>query len=142
MKNTILMIALTCFAFSSCKKDTPAASLEGKWRMILVKDNSSNTVAGKPPTIQGEVEITFNSISTTAGTFTGNTPTNDIWQNDYSVGANQTIAIPNLSITKVSETSWGMEFVDNIRQAEKYSFGPYGKLSISTKNKNLVFKKL
>ena len=88
------------------------------------------------------IEITFTSTGTTNGIFIGNTPTNDIWQNDYSTGANQTITIPVLSMTKVMESSWGNEFVSNIRSSQNYSFEISNRLAIKTTNKTLVFQKL
>ena len=67
---------------------------------------------------------------------------NSIMQNDYSIGANQSLSIPNLNMTKVMETTWGAEFVDNIRDAQQYSFEAGGRLQIKTINKTLIFKKL
>jgi hypothetical protein len=49
--------------------------------------------------------------------------------------------IPNLPMTKVAETSWGKEFVDNIRSAEKYSFDMDHHLVIHTAANILVFQK-
>ena len=63
-------------------------------------------------------------------------------QNDYSIGANQSLSIPNLNMTKVMETTWGAEFVNNIRNSQEYSFEPGGRLTIKTINKTLTFKKL
>lgn len=110
--------------------------------MITVKDKGSLVVTAKPSSLPGEVEITFTATSATAGTFTGITPSNDIWLNDYSTGANQTISIPVLSMTKVGESPWGLEFVDNIRSAQKYSFSNDDKLTIETANKLLTFRRL
>lgn len=110
--------------------------------MTMVKDNISGLTTIKPSSVQGDVDITFTSNSLTNGIFSGNTPTNDIWQNDYSIGHNMTISIQNLSMTKVAETSWGNEFVDHIRNSHEYSFGIDGRLSIKTISKTLIFKKL
>jgi hypothetical protein len=115
--------------------------------MIIVKDNATNVTITKPATIQGDVIITFVPQNSTTGTFSGKTPTNeitgfDIWSNGYKLGENETISIPILSMTKVGETLWGREFVDNITEAEKYSFESGGKLNIRTKNKTLAFQKL
>lgn len=110
--------------------------------MILVKDNTSGLTLTKPSSIQGDVDITFTSTNSTMGIFFGNTPTNDIWQNDYSIGANQAIAISVLSMTKVGETSWGKQFVDNILTSQNYSFESGDRLTIKTTNKTLTFRKL
>ena len=66
---------------------------------------------------------------------------NDIWKNDYSVGANQTITIPVLAMTKVGETSWGKLFVDNILSSQQYTFEPGEMLNIKTTNKTLTLHK-
>lgn len=146
MKQVIFPIAVICLTLFSCKKtdsvDSTIALLDGKWRMIIVKENVSGFTILKPSTIQGDVDITFTFTSSTNGTFAGNTPTNDIWQNNYSIGANQAITIPNLSMTKVGETSWGNEFVDNIRSSQEYSFQIGGQLNIKTTSKTLTFRKL
>ncbi|MFL5741493.1 MAG: hypothetical protein ACJ75B_14810 [Flavisolibacter sp.] len=145
MKQIFFLIAIISLTLFSCKKtnsvDPIPTSLEGKWRMILVKDNASGLATTKQPSIQGDVDITFTSTSMTNGTFVGNTPTNDIWENDYSIGANQSLTIPVLAMTKVGETPWGILFVDNIRNSQEYSFEIGGKLNIKTTNKTLTFRK-
>ena len=130
----------------SCRsQNTPISiptSLDGTWRMIMVKENASGLTTAKPSSINGDVEITFTAINTTQGIFFGKTPTNTIVQNDYTIGSNQSLTIPNLSMTKVAETSWGKEFVDNIRNSQAYSFEINGRLNIKTANKTLTFQKL
>lgn len=145
MKKIFLLIILFGLAQIGCNKpnksDSVPTSLNGKWRMIIVKDNATGLITTKPSSIQSNVDITFISSSQTSGTFIGNTPTNDIWKNDYSIGENQTITIPVLAMTKVGETSWGNEFVNNIRSSKEYSFEIAGKLNIKTADKTLTFQK-
>ncbi len=129
----------------SCKKnvsDTVPASLDGTWKMIIVKENAASASITKPYSIQGDVILTFVPNSSTTGTFSGKTPSNDIEPNDYSIGTNQAISIPDLSMTKVGETFWGSQFVNNIRDAQQYSFEIGGKLTIRTIKKTLTFQKL
>jgi len=145
MKQALFIIAFLTSTLFSCKRDSLGSmppSLDGKWRMTIVKDNVSGLTTTKPSSVQGDVDITFTSTSLTNGIFSGNTPTNDIWQNDYSIGNNMTLSIPNLAMTKVAETSWGREFVDHIRNSQKYSFEINGRLSIKTISKTITFKKL
>lgn len=146
MKQLLFIISLIGLTQFSCTKsdscDPTPTSLDGKWRMIIVKDNASGSTTTKPTSIQNDVDITFTSTNSTNGTFIGNTPTNDIWKNDYSIGANQTITIPVLAMTKVGETSWGILFVDNICSSLEYNFENCGKLNIKTTNKTLTFQKL
>lgn len=137
-------MSLIGLMFFSCKKtvsDSFPASIEGTWKMIIVKDNATNASITKPSSIKGDVIITFIPTNTTTGTFTGKTPSNDIGPNDYSLGPGQAISMPVLTMTKVGETSWGSLFVDNIRDAQNYDF-KRGRLSIRTTNKILAFKKL
>jgi|SRR5215211_7721599 len=144
MKKYCFLLSLTGLLLFSCKKsdiDDLTASLGGTWKMILVTDNTSTTSITKPSSIQNDVIITFLPSSASTGTFTGKTPTNDIDQNPYSLGPHQAISIPVLSMTKVAETSWGAEFVDNIRDAQQYSFATEGKINIRTRNKTLTFQK-
>ena len=146
MKQTLFIFTIIGLTMFSCKKsnsvDPIPPSLDGKWRMILVVENSSGQTTTKPANIQGDVDIIFSSTSATNGRFIGNTPTNDIWQNTYTVGASQSISIPCLSMTKVMETTWGDEFVDNILSSYEYSFSTVGRLNIKTINRKLTFKKL
>lgn len=144
MKQIFLLIFVIAITQLSCRRSdpcTPPASLDGKWRMIIVKDNTSSALVTKPAAVTGDVDIVFTSSGSTIGTFRGNTPTNDIEQNDYSIGPNQSLTIPNLSMTKVGETSWGKEFVDNIRSSTAYNFENCDKLNIKTVNKTLTFQK-
>jgi hypothetical protein len=109
--------------------------------MILVRANATNTAVTKPTSLSKDVLITFRPSSLSTGTFTGTTPTNNIEQNTYTLGGNQRISIPVLSMTKVAETSWGAEFVTNIREAQQYSFQTSGNLDIKTNSKTLTFQK-
>ena len=137
-----VILSLTQFGCKKSDSSEPApTSLDGKWRMITVKDNASGLTTTKPASIQNDVDITFTSTNLISGTFIGNTPTNDIWKNDYSTGANQTITIPVLSMTKVAENSWGVLFVDNICSSQEYTFEIGGILNIKTTNKTLTFHK-
>ena len=45
------------------------------------------------------------------------------------------------SMTKVAETLWGNEFVNNIRTSQEYSFEIGGRLNIITTSKTLTFQK-
>jgi len=146
MKQFIFLFAVSGLTLFSCKKsgsfDHIPASLDGKWRMVMVTENVSGLTTTKPSAVQGDVDILFTSASSTNGSFTGNTPTNDIWQSQYSTGANQSMTIPCLAMTKVMETDWGNEFVNNIRNSREYSFEAGGILKIKTPEKTLSFRKL
>jgi hypothetical protein len=148
MKQLFLLTAIISIIFTSCDKSKPycdkpiPSSLDGKWRMIMVKENVSGITISKPAAVEGEVDIQFTTANAEGGTFIGKTPTNDIWQNDFFTGANQAIHIPHLAMTKVMETSWGTEFVANILNAETYTFETGGRLHINTTAKILTFRKL
>jgi hypothetical protein len=147
MKPTLFSIAILALTFFSCsKKDInctgqASMSIEGKWRMITVKDNSSGWISSKPSSIPGDVDIIFTPRAAVNGIFSGKTPSNDIWENDYSTGNNNTLSIPVLSMTKVAETSWGREFVDHIIDSREFSFNN-GDLLIKTISRTLTFRKL
>ena len=149
MRQIFLLIAIISMAQLSCNKPVSTFSvptsptlLNGKWRMVSVKETASGLTITKPSSIPGDVDIIFTSKNTDGGFLTGNTPTNTISQSDYSTGANQAIKIPALSMTKVQETTWGYEFVNSIRNSQKYGFDTDGKLNITTTAKTLTFKKL
>ena len=145
MKQLLFLVSLLGLTLFSCTKSescgTTPTSLDGKWKMITVKDNNSGSTTTKPSSVQGDVVIIFTSINPTNGTFNGNTPSNEIQANDYFIGPNQSLTIPNLSMTKVGETTWGNEFVNNIRSSQDYNFENCGRLNIKTTNKTLTFEK-
>ncbi len=145
MKQILYFFAVVSLTFFSCDKrnciEPTSAKLEGNWRMIAVKDNSSGLITTKPGDVNGNVDLTFTARSSTSGVFYGHTPTNDISESDYSTARNNQLTIPFLSMTKVQETSWGKEFVDNIRSAQKYGFDSDSKLVINTTNKTLTFRR-
>ena len=141
--NQLFFICISSLAILSCNRmdviDSPG--LDGKWRMVIVKENATGQTTTKPASIQGDVDITFKSMSNTSGVFFGNTPTNVIMENAYSTNSNQSLGISVLSMTKVAETSWGGAFVDNIRSSQEYHFESDGKLAIKTTSKTLIFQK-
>ena len=144
MKGSFLLLPMIGALFFSCEKnaaDKVPASFEGTWKMIQVQDIASNSFIAKPSDIQGDVILKFTPIGSTAGTFTGNTPTNIFGANNYTLGPNQALSIPELNMTKVWETSWGSEFVINIRDAKYYSLS-CERLRIKTLNKVLIFQKI
>ena len=148
MKSSFIPMVIAGLLLFSCSKtemDDPSASLAGTWKMIRVKDNASGDNTSKPNSIHEDVIITFTPSSDTTGNFEGHTPTNTftgfgVWSNGYILGPDNTITIPSLSMTKISETSWGKLFVDNITKAHHYSFKA-GKLNIKTAAKTLIFEK-
>jgi hypothetical protein len=145
MKYLSFLIVMIGIIYFSCSKNdsTPIpASLAGKWRMILVTESASGVKITKPASIEKDVDIIFTSASPTEGTLSGNTPTNSIYQSDYMTRANGALTIPGLNITKVRETSWGYEFVNNILNAKEYNFESDVRLNIQTTDKILTFKKL
>jgi len=108
MKKLLFFVCICGLTILSCnRKDSiDIPGLVGKWRMVIVKENATGLATTKPASIQGDVDITFKSISNSSGVFFGNTPTNVIMENAYSTNTNQALAISVLSMTKVAETSW------------------------------------
>jgi hypothetical protein len=144
MRQSSLFIAIILVSLSSCIK--PAAKspvpIDGKWRMVTVADNFSGPTIIKPASITGDVDITFTSTTPTTGTFTGNTPTNQIFQNAYTIDDNQSLSIEALDMTKIAETLWGDAFVATIPGTHPYSFTVDGNLAINTGRKTLLFVRL
>jgi hypothetical protein len=144
MKRLFFLTVFSLILQLSCEKsasDSVVHSLAGEWKMIVVKDNATNISTTKPASIQGDVIIFVIPHNATSGSFSGQTPTNQIMQNDFTIGENGEIAILALSMTKVSETTWGSLFVDHIRDAERYTLEPGNMLHIRTPLKTLSFRK-
>ena len=139
MRQYLILAVLIVLTLTSCKKDNSNNTLDGKWRMISVKDIATNTTSIKPSNINGNVDITFTLSTSATDIMTGVTPTNSL-RGDFTIGRNNTISVTNLSQTKVMETSWGAEFLDNIRSSQSYFFDGDKKLNINTStNKILIF---
>jgi hypothetical protein len=138
MTRILFSLLIATLAFASCQPDNTYASLPGPWRMKIAQDNASGISITKPASIAGDVDINFER----SGIFTGKTPTNIIGEGSYSVGANRSLTIPCMSMTKVGETSWGAQFVNHIREAQSYRFEDQNILVIVTVNKTLTFVRL
>ena len=139
-----LITCLLALALYSCDKMgcfSDSNSLDGNWKMISVKGNNDGSFLTKPSSVSGDVIIDIKTTSPTAGNLSGATPTNEIFNTGFSYSASGKISIPNLPMTKVAETTWGVEFVDNIRSADKYSLDDDHRLVIKTAVKTLTFQK-
>ena len=144
MKTYVLLISILGALLFSCKKDNADImpdSIAGTWKMIMAKDNNTNIEIIKPATEKRDVILIFNFNNSTSGVPSGNTPNNVFGPNDYTLGPNQTISMSGLNMTEISETPWGREFADNIRNPLKYGFQKGKKLNIITNNKTLTFLK-
>ena len=140
-----ILVALLSLALFSCTRSvdrlrTNNDSLEGNWRMVAVKDNSTGFIQSKPGAIPGDVDVTFVAVTTGNGFINGKTPTNTLYA-DYRLGEIDGITIPSVAATKVAETSWGLDFLYNITKANTYSFEQDGKLRIHTEKKTLFFER-
>lgn len=136
-----IIIGLILFSCEPCAKPGPIlGTLDGKWRMIIVKDNLSRLIITKPASIVRDVNIEFTSTSPTNESFSGNTPSNMFWANFSTT--NQDMTVTFFSMSKVGETTWGDEFIDNIHSTQSYSFEKDGNLSIQTTKKILTFERL
>jgi hypothetical protein len=145
----ILMAAFLSLALFSCSRDADELqafnknSIEGNWRMVAVKNNSTGLIHTKPGAITGDVDIMFLAVTPDKGFINGKTPTNTIFRNSnqYDLGERGNISIPCLAITKVAETSWGLDFVYSITKSDNYSIEPGGRLRIHTEEKTLYFER-
>lgn len=145
MKLPAILVAFMSLVLFSCSRDMDGlrpnnTSLEGNWRMVVVKDNSTGFLSAKPGAITGDVDLSFVTVNSIKGFFNGKTPTNTLYA-DYTLGEIDGISIPCVSATKVAETSWGLDFLHNITSADNYSFEEDGKLRIHTAKKTLFFEK-
>jgi len=144
MKKAVLFALVICLIQMACQ---PAAiapvpgSLNGNWKMILVKNNASGSTTLKPASVQSDVEITFTPASSILGSFKGKTINNNFF-GDYTIGSYQTMAVPIMGRTDVMETVWGSFLMDNLRTAQYYSFQAGNQLIIITEKVTLTFEKL
>jgi hypothetical protein len=129
--------------FSCTRSADPAApvSLDGKWKMISVKDHNTGVTSVKPANEQRDVEFTITSTSITNGHFKGHTLVNQV-EGDFTLGNGSSISIPSFSTTDVYEGSWGRLFLNNLISSRYYNINAQNILNIITVNKTLTFQKL
>jgi len=136
------------FILTSCRKKNEIVRLiDGTWVMWYTEDKRTRVVTPKPPN-SPDVILIFKSSSDSTGTFSGSTPSNQIFSNpfimfsqrdDLRVGG---LGIPSLLMSTASEVSWGKFFVDNFRNSVKYAFEADRSLFIYMNNDVLItFKK-
>jgi hypothetical protein len=146
MKRPGLLVSLLALVLFSCTDKDAAAlrttngPLEGNWRMIAVKNNSTGFIHTKPGAITGDVDITFVSVSSGKGFINGKTPTNTL-NGDYTLDLTNKIDIGPLMASKVAETSWGLDFLYSVEKADTYTFEENGRLNIHTEKKTLFFER-
>jgi hypothetical protein len=127
---------------ASCTKESVPNDIQGSWKMTSVMDNITGIVAVKPQSLHGDVVVNFSLTSATSGVFKGHTINNEIWRNDFNIGANNSITIASLAMTKVGEPAWSDLFIDNFPFSETYALASGNLLIIRTANKTLTFKKM
>lgn len=144
-RSGVLMAAFASLLLISCSRDADLlpnpGTLEGSWRMVIVKDNFTGLSHTKPGAITGEVKITFVAVEPRNGFFNGKTPTNVFSGDEYTVGDSGKLTIPTIASTDAIETSWGLDFFQNITKSDNYSIEPDGKLRIYTGKKTLYFER-
>ena len=103
MKKILLILCLSAFAISSCKKNSSdVAGITGSWKLVEVYDKNTSTVSYKPAGSDLDVVITFlNGTS-----FAGHTLRNTLSDGTYSQFPNG-ITFGSFSMTKVNEDEWG-----------------------------------
>jgi hypothetical protein len=141
-KAYFIFTLLLSIVIAGCRSDNdlPQPTIEGRWLMEQVVDPATGTSVFKPASVTGDVEIVFTLNTPLSGTFTGTTPGNLFYQNDFSIDQDRGLRIPVLSITKLYEPEWGELFSDNLTKAVRYGFTDAGKLIITTTTKVLYFK--
>lgn len=141
-----ILVAVMALALFSCSRDadddllTTTGDLEGNWRMVAVRDNTTGFTHVKPGAITGDVDVTFVAVNATNGFLNGRTPSNT-FGGDYRLGEIDVITIAALAYSKVAETSWGLDFLNNASKADTYAFEQSGRLRIHTEKKTLIFKR-
>ncbi|MBS1497019.1 MAG: hypothetical protein JSU03_08585 [Bacteroidetes bacterium] len=143
MKRLLIIITAICLVQLSCKKNNwfnvINNTLDGKWKMVVVKDNATGQEMTKPDSVKGDVEITFVTTGPSSGSFSGHTLVNSIDGGSYTTGSNHTISIKGFSMTQIYELPWADFFTNNFGSAYQYSFTSDGKLTVVTAIKTLVF---
>lgn len=131
-------------ALFSCSRDLDGLpvnkNIEGNWRMVLVKVNSTGFMHTKPGAVTGDVDITFVAATPGKGFINGRTPSQPI-EAEYELSSPDGMKIPVITYGKIAETSWGLDFLYNIISADTWSIEQDGKLRIHTANKTLYFER-
>jgi hypothetical protein len=141
-----LYIAICLMILASCDKDgnTKAdKSIAGRWKLVSIVDNLTNTVQSKPASITRDVELQFTFTSNIGGsTASTKTPTNEVGAGEFFVTDARGLNVGPFAITKVMETSWGSAFLQDIYSVHTYFFDNPNKLNLKTADKTLIFVKM
>ena len=143
MKRPGLLVSLLALVLFSCTdKDTAIPinndTLEGNWRMVAVKNNSTGLIHTKPGAITGDVDLSIVAVNNERGFINGKTPTNTI-NGGYTVSNENLINFGPMMATKVAETSWGLDFLYSVESTDTYAFDLDGRLMLHTEKKTLFF---
>lgn len=148
MKRLFTLLLLTGFTFASCKKDNAIypidTRLAGQWKMIAVRDISTNEVFTKPTSVSEDIEITISFTSSSKGNISGSLTTAASVKGGFSIDPNKLIAIPAIYFTYPTgdifygSISWDQQFSDNVTLANSYFFDSSGHLNIGCSNRKVL----
>jgi len=148
MRPLFTLLLLAGFTFTSCKKDDVINPIDprlaGQWEMISVRDNSTNEVFTKPPSVPENVDIIISFTSSAKGKISGALTIVTSVTGNFSIDQNNGIIIPAVFYTYPSfdifwsSASWDQQFSDNITLSRSYSFDSSGNLNIGCSNNRIL----
>jgi hypothetical protein len=148
MKQLFIIASVICIV-TGCKKNDGAnpapgePDIIGKWKMVFLKDNTSNTITYEPTDPKhGYGGMTFSYIDSVTLYMDGMTTFNDVLGN-YTLKKNENLLslIPGTGFKyQLGETAWEELFTNNIFWVKNYFFHSNDSLFLVTdKNKTMAF---
>jgi len=122
MKTFIPVLIASFTLCTSCSKQSvvsPRPQLEGKWRLIEVKDIANDSLVAQRNSTESVI-VDFVGINESSGIMYANTTFNKIETQFLAVSATS-IKFPQYVCAKTYDSAWGRAFLDNIGFAESYT---------------------
>lgn len=134
-----LFITTLILLFVGCKKEeTPSTSqnsLDGEWKLVMVKDKGTGDQFFKLPGTSGDVVIRFSGNN-----FSGHTLINNLADGEYTFVNGSELTIGSFAMTKVMEDQWGGMFLTVLQSCGLQSFSPCRSSKVSFMGNMLVIQ--
>lgn len=139
MKISMISVISLLTLLISCRKDadSPAVqnSLEGEWKLVMVKDKGTGDQFFKLPGTSGDVVIRFSGNN-----FSGHTLINNLADGEYTFVNGSELTIGSFATTKVIEDQWGSMFLTVLQSCGLQSFSPCRSSKVSFMGNMLVIQ--
>lgn len=138
MRSFGIFAAAFLVLMTACKKDkvsNPQNSLEGQWKLVIVKDKSTGATYSSPAGSSRDIIINFKTNG-----FSGQTLRNSFSDGSYTLLNGSDITFGSFNMTKIAEDEWGSMFITVLHACYLQSVLPCRPSKISLQGNNLIIE--